>query len=326
LTQWQWQSAHKIAALLTPESQILPTHGAGSFCSTTEVGGQRTTTLATEQIVNPALASIDFAAFRAAHLAYAAPVPDYYRHMAPINRSGARLYGEPPIPEPMTADALGVLNQNDVFAIDVRRRNEYAQGHVPGSILIEESGSMLAYFGWLVPFDAVLALVVRDKQQAERVTVDLFRIGYEHVRGYAPFREWAAGPRQVDTMDVLGAEDVAAALESGFPRVLDVRFAYEQVAQPLAGAEQRPVDGIQEWAASLPKGSAVAVCESGERAAMAASFLGARGYEVQCLIDGGAADIPPISRAPSARGDGIPTPHVRREAASPHSFSDRRPS
>jgi hydroxyacylglutathione hydrolase len=297
LTRLQWQSAHKIAALLTPESQILPTHGAGSFCSTTEVGGQRMTTLANEQIVNPALASVDFAAFCAAHLAYAAPVPGYYRHMAPINRSGARLYGEPPIPGHLAVDALASLDRSKVHLVDVRSRFDFARAHVPGSVLIDESTSMLAYFGWLIPFNAPLALIVDNTNQAERVTVDLFRIGYEDVRGYTTFSEWLASGRGVDVVPTVGPSAIGDALRSGVTPVIDVRFAYEHDPQPLPGAQQRPIDRLHDWMPSLGKHPALVICQSGQRAAMAASFLAAEGQDVQPYIDGGAEDVLALGEA-----------------------------
>lgn len=297
LTRLQWQSAHKIAALLTPESQILPTHGAGSFCSTTEVGGQRMTTLANEQVINPALASIDFAAFRAGHLAYAAPVPGYYQYMAPINRSGARLYGEPPKPGHLTADALASLGHSKVHLVDVRSRFDFARAHVPGSVLIDESASMLAYFGWLVPFNAPLALIVDHTSQAERVTVELLRIGYEDVRGSTTFLEWLASGRAVDVVPTVGPGAVDDALRSGATRVIDVRFAYEQAALPLLGAQQRPIDRLHNWMPSLGNQPVLAICQSGQRAAMAASFLAAQGHDVQPYIDGGAEDVLALGEA-----------------------------
>jgi len=290
LTRLQWQSTHRIAALLSPASQIMPTHGAGSFCSSTAVGGQRMSTLADELAANPALAASGFDAFRALHLSRAAPIPGYYRHMAPINRAGPRVYGEPPHPARLTPDAVA-LNPAHMPIVDVRGRAAYVRSHVPSSVLIEEGGSMLAYAGWLLPFNAPISLVTEDAAQALRVTADLFRIGYEDVRGYLPFADWVAAARPLASTPVAGPAAVRDALRAGAPRVLDVRFAYEHAEQPLPGAQQLPVDRLPEWAPSLPPGPALIVCASGERAAMAASFLGALGHDVTPLIDGGAETV-----------------------------------
>jgi hydroxyacylglutathione hydrolase len=300
LTRLQWQSARRIAALLAPTSQIMPTHGAGSFCSSTAVGGRRMSTLAEELAVNPALASAGLDAFRAVHLSQAAPIPGYYRYMAPINREGPRVYGEPPRPAHLTTEAVAALDPQQIPLVDVRRREAYVRGHVPRSVLIEEGGSMLAYVGWLLPFNAPLALVVDDAAQADRVTVDLFRIGYEGVRGYLPFTDWLAAGRPAASLVAVTASTVRDALRHGAPRVIDVRFVYEHIARPLPGAEQLPVDRLPEWEPSLPPGPVIAVCASGERAAMAASFLRARGHEVEPFVDGGTeAVLAPGPQAPA---------------------------
>lgn len=269
----------------------MPTHGAGSFCSSTAVGGQRMSTLSNEQVVNPALASGDLDAFRAVHVPYSAPIPGYYQHMAPINRAGPRVYCEPPRPARLEADAVAALDRNQVQLIDVRVRTDYVRAHVPGSVLIEESDAMLAYFGWLVPFNAPLALVSGDAAQAERVTADLFRIGDEDVRGYIAFNNWTVSGWPVASIETMTAEQVADVLRVGRKPVLDVRFAYEHTAQSLIGALARPLDRLQEWAPALPPTPALVVCQSGERAAMAASFLTARGHDVRCLIQGGADEV-----------------------------------
>jgi glyoxylase-like metal-dependent hydrolase (beta-lactamase superfamily II)/rhodanese-related sulfurtransferase len=291
LTRLQWQSTHRIAALLAPASQIMPTHGAGSFCSSTAVGAQRMSTLADELVANPALAAAGFDAFRALHLSQAAPIPGYYRRMAPINREGPRVYGEPPHPARLTPDIVDALDPARTPLVDVRARAAYVRGHVPSSLLIEESGSMLAYAGWLLPFNAPLALVVEDTGQAHRVTADLFRIGYEDVRGYLPVADWVAASRPLASMPAVSPAAVRDALRAGAQPVIDVRFAYEHAARPLPGARQLPVDRLPEWAPSLPPGPAIIVCASGERAAMAASFLGAHGHAVTPLVDGGAETV-----------------------------------
>jgi rhodanese-related sulfurtransferase len=77
----------------------------------------------------------------------------------------------------------------------------------------------------------------------------------------------------VASIETMTAEQVADVLRVGRKPVLDVRFAYEHTAQSLIGALARPVDRLQEWAPALPPTPALVVCQSGERAAMAASFL-----------------------------------------------------
>ncbi len=292
LTRMQWESAQRIAGLLPADGEILPTHGAGSFCSTAVVGSERRATLAAERGRNPALLTSDYEAFRERHLAHLPPVPGYYRHMAPINRAGARVYRQPPVPAGLAPAAVGALAAEGVQIVDVRRRFDFVRGHVPGSVVIEEDGSMLAYFGWLIPFNAPLVLVTYGEAQAERVTVELFRIGYEDVRGYVPFADWAAD-RPVDALDTLEVEEARAVVEGGARPVLDVRFEDEHLTSPLPGVFPRPIDGLPTWADEVGDEPVLLICRTGHRATMAASFLRARGRRVSCLIEGGAADLQP---------------------------------
>lgn len=285
LTRLQWETAQKLRKLVPASADVLPTHGAGSFCSTTGADLGRCGPMAVELLRNPALAARSYEEFRALHLASEMPIPGYYQYMAPINRRGPRVYGEPPRPERLSEGALVGLG-SDTWVIDVRRREDYAAGHLAGSLEIEESGSMLAYVGWLVPFDAPIALVAYDRVQAERVTVDLFRIGYEHVVGWAPAAELALGART----ETASAEEVAEALRSGSVPVLDVRYEQELRDEPLPSARPLPFDRLPEWAPEV-EGPVLVSCASGQRAAMAASYLERRGVVARPFIAGGAADI-----------------------------------
>jgi rhodanese-related sulfurtransferase len=285
----QWATAHRLASRLLDEARLLPTHGAGSFCSATDVGGQRTTTLAAERAVNPALLA-DFDAFRAVHLAALPPIPAYYQHMAPINRAGPKVYGEPPRSARLDANALDALLRASVRVVDVRDRHAFARAHVPGSVLIEESTSMLAYAGWLLPFNPPLALVTTDAAQADRVTTDLFRIAYEDVRGYLPFDAWQRAARPVAALNALNIDQARAATRDG-RTLIDVRFDYEQDATPISGALRRPIDRLPEWLADPGAESPLLVCASGQRASTAASFFASAGRPAAFLIDGGADDL-----------------------------------
>jgi hydroxyacylglutathione hydrolase len=285
LTRLQWETAQKLRRLVPASADVLPTHGAGSFCSATGTDLGRCGPMAAELLRNPALASKSYEEFRALHLATEMPIPGYYKYMAPINRKGPKVYGEPPRPRPLSEAVLLGLG-GDTWVIDVRRREDYAAGHLPGSLEIEESTSMLAYVGWLIPFDAPIALVTYDRLQAERVTVDLFRIGYEHVVGYAPAAELPLSART----ETVSADEIAEALRSGRVPVLDVRYAQELRDEPVPGARPLPFDALPEWAKEID-GPVLVSCASGQRAAMAASYLERRGVAARPFIAGGAADV-----------------------------------
>lgn len=291
LTRLQWESGQRIAHLLPPTGDVFPTHGAGSFCSSASAGGERRSTLGLELAQNPLFANASYEMFRAVQLGSPAPVPGYYRHMSPINRRGPGVFGTPPVPSLLAPAAIASMVHESVPVLDVRRRADHAAAHFPGTWGIAEGGSFLAYVGWLVPFDAPLALVSYDDVQAARVTTDLFRIGYEHVQGFHPFDDALralASPSQVPLMT---PSEGAAVLAAGVIPVIDVRFRYEQETMLLPGAHQLPIDSFAEWAPSFRAARVVVSCASGERAVMAASLLRAHGVDATAVDQGGAEEV-----------------------------------
>lgn len=287
LTRLQWQSSQNIRAKLAPHSSLFPTHGAGSFCSSTGSALERSGPLSTELERNPALYSVSAEAFAAIQLASSPPIPGYYRHIAPINRSGARVFGEPPDPPLLEIEEVASTTAN---LIDARPRQKFVAGHIPGSLEIEESTSFLAYVGWMIPFNAPIVLITTDEAHARRVTTDLFRIGYEDVRGYLPFSRWVAAKRPADQLAAATIAESREILADARLPVLDTRFKDEQKALPIPGALELPFDEFHSWESFAPP-RALVVCASGQRATMAASALQKAGREVVALVDGGATDL-----------------------------------
>lgn len=294
LTRLQWETAQRLAGVLPWGAEVLPTHGAGSFCSATQVVEERRAPLSAERARNPLFTAGSYEAFRAIQLASPAPIPGYYRYMAPINRAGPKVHGEPPQPRLLDLDAIEPLRAQGVHAVDVRSRFEYARGHMPGTVLIESAASQLAYFGWLIPFNAPLVLIAADAAQAETVTVDLFRIGYEDVRGYIAYPAWEAEARPAATLNAVELEEAAAILREGRMQAIDVRFANEIAAEPLPGSLGRPIEELPAWLESIERRPTLITCESGYRASAAAGFLLARGHDVTVLVDGGASQLRPL--------------------------------
>jgi hydroxyacylglutathione hydrolase len=291
LTHLQWESGRRIASLLTAESEVLPTHGAGSFCSSAGTISDRRSSLAQELATNPLFTSGAFEIFRGIHLGTPTPTPAYYQYMAPLNRAGPKVTGTPPLPERLQPARLESLIANGVPALDLRARSEYVAAHVPGSLAVEECTSLLGYVSWLFPFNAELALVTYDDVQAERVTVDLFRIGYERVRGYLPFHVWLEQGHDAEDFPAVDLAAAADTIKRAPQQVLDVRFASEFATEPIPGVRQLAFDRIQEWKASVGEGPVLTICASGQRSTIAATYLASQGVRASPLLRGGAPEL-----------------------------------
>ncbi|MGE3961994.1 MAG: rhodanese-like domain-containing protein [Dehalococcoidia bacterium] len=290
LTRLQWETAKRLESLLPDQAELLPTHGAGSFCSSQQCGGERRAPLAIERARNIVLASPDFESFRVLHLANPAPIPAYYRHMAPINREGPRLYGTPPQPVLLTPEGLEAEAGRGTPVVDVRDRLAFAHAHVPGSVSLEEGDATLAYLSWVTPFNSPLVLVTEDGAQADRFTADLLRIGYEEVRGYLPFATWQSA-RPVANLATASVSEAIRIHEEGRLPVYDVRFDSDRRDLPLPGSRALPIDRLHDWVGAANDATPLIVCGGGSRATTVASILQARGTRPRVLIEGGAEDL-----------------------------------
>ncbi|HYK95416.1 MAG TPA: rhodanese-like domain-containing protein [Candidatus Dormibacteraeota bacterium] len=310
LTTDQQRSLQRLAEL--PDStQILPTHGAGSFCSAGPSSPGRVTTIGAERFANPTFALADAGpdAFRAQALGNLGRFPAYYAHMAGINRRGPRILGRLIVPPALDPAAFEAAAAKGTAIVDARDRAAFAAGHLPGSINIELDQTFAGYVGWLVPFGAPVLLVLPDDRPdaAREATTELLRIGYDWISGFLDggVAAWAESGRSLAsyaTTTMREAHDARAAGDQGGV-LLDVRQPIEwQTDGVVPGAERIFVADlparIAELAAELPAGEPVTVfCKSGSRAAIAASLLDRAGVDVRLVPVGGAGRWPePLER------------------------------
>lgn len=137
LARAQHASAHRLAAELDDEVPVLPTHGFGSFCSSSQAEGERTT-IGRERAVNEALLT-DIDRFVTELLAGLDDIPAYYAHMGPANAAGPAPVDLTP---PRQADAAEIAERLAAgeWVVDLRSRLAFAEGHVAGSLNFELNG------------------------------------------------------------------------------------------------------------------------------------------------------------------------------------------
>lgn len=292
LTRAQYRTVRRLAEL-ADAVQVLPTHGAGSFCTAAVGRRERTTTIGEERRTNPALAAPDEAAFVKERLTGLLAYPAYYAHMAGINLRGAPVLESLPRVDPLTPDDLEQATARGAWVVDARSRYRFAEAHVPGSVNVELDSMFGTYVGWTIPFGAPLVLLLPEPvgASAEQAMTQLIRIGWDGVAGFLAggidaWRRQGRPARGYPTVDV---DDLCHAfLEGRDIEVLDVRQPSEWETGHVPGSRNifvgelpgrvREVRGDREvWVA----------CASGHRAAIAASVLDRAGANVRLVAQGG---------------------------------------
>ena len=119
-------------------------------------------------------------------------------------------------------------------------------------------------------------------------------IGLDRVAGYwnaEVIDEWRSSGRRLQTSRAISLEELVDAVAADRVTAVDVRSPAEWAAGHLAGARNFPLGDLEQRLGELPRGRLLAVhCQTGARAAMAASLLLARGIPDVRLYGGGFAE------------------------------------
>ena len=292
LTRAQFRSLRRLAAL-PPSVQLLPTHGAGSFCTASVGSMERTSTIGAEIRSNAALAARDEESFVRQQLSGLRAYPAYYAHMSRINRAGPVVLGHLPSVQALGPEVVARRIEAGAWVIDARERRAFADAHLPGALNIELDSSFGTYVGWITPFNSPLVLVLPEpagEALVEAVT-QLLRIGYERVEGYLDrgLEAWQSSGRPTRSYPTAGVDDLCHAYLEGRPlRVLDVRQEAEWQTGRVPGSLHIHLGDLPARLAEVPRNEEVwTACASGHRASIAASLLDRAGVPVRLVARGG---------------------------------------
>lgn len=284
LARAQHASAHRLAAELPDETPVLPTHGFGSFCSSSQAEGD-TSTIGKEKEGNDALVK-DADSFVAALLAGLEDVPAYYAHMGPANSDGPTPVDLTPPPRAGAADIAERLAAGE-WVVDLRNRIAFAEGHVAGSFNFEAEGKIATYLAWMIPWGKPVTLLAESPAQLASAQRELVRVGIDRPAAAATGTpsDWIPDGHPPRSFPRATFADLAAQ-DSGPDVVLDVRRNSERATGWIEGSVHIPVHQLHRRLADVPAGTVWVHCAGGMRAGIAASLLDAAGRDVVAVDDG----------------------------------------
>lgn len=269
-----FHSLHRLLEL-SDGVEVYPGHVAGSLCGK-GMSSKGSTTIGFERRFNPALAPSSIAEFVQRSAAVSTPRPPNMERIVELNR-GPFLGAPAPFEELADAKTAPVL--------DVRPSADFLAGHVPGAVNVPVSGQSFATkCGFVLDAAQPLVLHAGSHEEAQRAARGLRSVGFLELRGYvlSPAATERIEEVQIDELDSLLAYDA---------QLIDVREADEREEAPLPGSRHIPYRELAS-ADDLPADrTIVTICESGARAAVAASILAARGLDARPVAHGGFRDL-----------------------------------
>jgi glyoxylase-like metal-dependent hydrolase (beta-lactamase superfamily II)/rhodanese-related sulfurtransferase len=261
---------------LSDDISVFPGHVAGSLCGT-HMSSDPSTTIGAERRGNPLLAIATVADFVDETAGSATPRPPNMEQIVELNR-GPFLAASPP-PEP-------VATPGDATVLDVRSADEYAAGHVPGALNVPASvRGFGTRAGFVLRRGEPIVLHASSPAEVELAARRLRAAGLLELEGYLD------DPRDLEPLEPVEVEELAGLLRGGEVDVIDVRELDERDSGFIPGSKHIPYRLLRAYGASVADGKpVVTICESGARAAIAASVLAAAGVNARAVINGGIAD------------------------------------
>ncbi len=252
--------------------EVYPGHVAGSLCGKA-MSSKASTTIGFERRFNPALASGDVEAFVLESAAISAPRPPNMERIVELNR-GPFLGAQP---EPSELDAPPSGSQ----VLDVRPVELFAAGHVEGTISVPWSGSSFSTkAAFVLDHEPSLVVAAADEDEAVAAIRGLRSVGFLEIAG------WVRGGGD-ERLPLVSVDELDSLLADG-AELIDVREKDERDAGYIAGSRNVPYRLLALQENDLPHDRPlVTICETGPRAAIAASILSARGYDARAVANGG---------------------------------------
>lgn len=294
LAGWLFDSLRNKIMTLPDEVIVYPAHGAGSACGK-NMSSETWDVLGNQKKSNYALrADMTKSEFIAEVTDGLQPPPVYFSQNAKLNKVG---YAEIDKVMEQGARPLDVkefeviAEQDDVLLLDVRMKEDFIKGFVPGSIFIGLSGSFAPWVGALIPDLKQKIVIIAPEGKEEETVKRLARVGFDNALGYLEggFDTWKNAGRDIDTIQTISVEDFVSKLNKNAitDTVLDVRKPGEWETAHLETAQHFPLDFINDHMSEIsPKQAYHLHCQSGNRSTIASSILKARGYDKLVNVHG----------------------------------------
>jgi hydroxyacylglutathione hydrolase len=254
--------------------EVFPGHVAGSLCGAA-MSSRASTTIGFERRFNPAL-QVELGDFLAGASGPQPPRPPNMERIVELNR-GEFLGAQPPL------ERAGSVPE-EAIVLDVRPIEAFAAGHRPGAVGIPVSGSSFATKAAFVLPELPIVLHAAYAGDAGQAARSLQAVGLFGIAG------WQEGGGE-EKLEPISLEELERLLADDAVELLDVREADERDEGYIPGSRHLPYRTARaaSEAGLLDGRPVVTICETGARAAIAASVLQAAGVGARPVLADGLA-------------------------------------
>lgn len=265
--------------------QVWPAHGAGSACGKA-LGAVPSSTIGYEKLSNWALKIESEETFIKTLLEGQPEPPKYFAMMKKLNKDGPKILGSLQHPVKLNTAELQIANTEDNQIVDTRDKLSFAGGHTNGSFNIQDNNSFSTWAGWMLDYNKPIILIAPE-QRVDFLQRALIRIGMDKLIGY--FTDIEKLEEIGMRMEILNQIDVDD-LNKDFSdyTIIDVR-SYTEFDLAHIPTSSNIYAGYLEKNLNIISHDEklIVYCTSGDRSAIAASYLLRNGYKNVFNLSGG---------------------------------------
>jgi hydroxyacylglutathione hydrolase len=252
--------------------EVYPGHVAGSLCGA-GMSSKASSTIGFERRFNRALTIANAEDFVEESANGSQLRPPNMERIVELNRGP--FVGAPPPLERLP-------NAGGATIMDVRDADSFAAGHAHGAINVPVDGSAFSTkCAFLLAPDETIIIHAATADEAERAALGLRAVALLDIAGYT------LDPPQDERLSPIELDEVERLLAAGEIEVLDVREKDERDGGYIAGTRHIPYRLLRVCGDRVGEKPVVTICNTGARAAIAASVLAASGIEARPVLHGG---------------------------------------
>jgi glyoxylase-like metal-dependent hydrolase (beta-lactamase superfamily II)/rhodanese-related sulfurtransferase len=278
---------HKLMAL-PDEVRVFPAHGAGSACGK-NLSTEKQSTIGEQRKFNYACQPMDEKSFLDLVTEGQPAAPAYFVYNATLNKAERTVRDTHATIPPLTDEQVEEALAAGAILVDARDQQEYAAGHLKGSISIPTDGRLAETVGTVLDPNQQFVILAADAE-AQETAVRFHRIGFDHVLGHVadPESYLLAREKRVERSSRLTVAQVEEVCDQDSVQVVDIRNVGELASGMVPGARHLPLAELRSRITELdPARPVVLYCAGGWRSNVGASVLRAEGFsDVSDLIGG----------------------------------------
>ena len=290
LAKAMYRTIHEQLLTLPDRVTVMPAHGAGSSCGK-NLSTELASTIGEQRRTNPSVQPMSVDAFVALITCGQPPRAVVLLGRCVDEQTRALVAGRGP-QDPGAGPRRDPRRvANDVLFLDTRGADDFAAGHLRGSVNVGLDGRFAETVGMVTDVGEPIAVIAYPDEE-QNAAVRLARIGSDNTIGYLTVERDGVFP--ADICDLvqpghrLGVSQLGNLLADDAVTLIDVRNCGERELGTIPGAIHLPLAELRARLDCVPTDKPVVVyCAAGWRSSVAASLIRATGLTRVSDLAGG---------------------------------------